>query len=337
MSAMSLLSADPAVLAANWETTPFVSTGLSDFGAVFSVETVERLIGSGTLPVPDIRLFRDGTQLPVSRCARPGKRFGGQRERLVDGAAVEREIAAGATLAVEEVQIFSPEVGSFAAELTAETGCAVYCTAFVTPSRGHGARPHYDPTSVFIRQVYGAKQWRVSQPVQRWPSVLWSEDQDVSTEVVLETELRAGQCLYIPRGFVHCGGATGEASVHLAVNLAPPTWASLLRRVTDTALDAEPMRAALPLDFHQMDPTELRALLVERLAQLCARLGELGEGPDIERVLAKVLAGTALPAPTSGSLRAALAARGETAGYASGPADIGSLAQVALMARQGRS
>lgn len=311
MSAMSLLTADPAVLAANWETAPFVSTGLDSFGDVFSVETVERLIGSGALPIPDIRLFRDGTQLPVSRCARPGPRFGGQRERLVDGAAVEREIAAGATLAVEEVQIFCPEVGSFAAELTAEIGCAVYCTAFVTPAGGHGVRPHYDPTSVFIRQVQGAKRWRVSQPVQRWPSVLWSDGQDVGTEVVLETELRAGQCLYIPRGFVHCGAATGKASVHLAVNLAPPTWASVLRRLIEIALDDELMREALPMHYHRMDPAKLRALLVERLAQFGARLGELGEGPETDRAVAKALPRTAPPAPARGSLRAALTACGE--------------------------
>lgn len=306
MSAMSLLAPDPAVLSANWETTPFVSTGLGDFAAVFSLETVERLIGAGTLPIPDIRLFKDGAQLPASRCARPGARFGGQRERLVDGAAVEREIAAGATLAVEEIQTFSPQVASFASELTAETGCAVYCTAFITPAAGHGAPPHYDPTSVFIRQVYGAKRWRVSQPVQRWPSVPWSGSQDVDTEMVLETELRAGQCLYIPRGFVHCGAATGEASAHLAVNLAPPTWASVLRRLTDAALDAEPMREALPQDYHRMDPAKLRALLAERLAQLGARLDELGQRPDMDRALAKALPRTTAPALAPGSLRAAL-------------------------------
>lgn len=310
MSAMSLLAADPALLAANWETTPFVTAGDGDFGAVFSVETVERLLGSGTLPVPDIRLFRDGATLPASRCARPGGRFGGgQRERLVDGAAVVREIAAGATLAVEEVQTFSPEVGDFAAQLTAETGCAVYCTAFVTPAGGQGACPHYDPTSVFIRQVHGAKRWRVSQPVQRWPSVLWSPEQDLGTEVVLETELRAGQCLYIPRGFVHCGAATDEASAHLAVNLAPPTWASVLRRLADIALDAEPMREALPMDYHRMDPAKLRALLAERLAQLDARLAELGDGPAADRALARALPRTAPAAPAPGALRAALAAR----------------------------
>jgi lysine-specific demethylase/histidyl-hydroxylase NO66 len=313
MSALSLLTADPAVLAANWETTPFVSTGPSDFGAVFSVETVERLIGSGTLPLTNIRLLRDGAQLPVSQCARSGARFGGQRARLVDGTAVAREIAAGATLTVEEVQTFCPEVGRFAAELTAETGCAVYCTAFVTPAGGRGVRPHYDSTSVFIRQVHGAKRWRISQPVQRWPSVRWSYGQDVGTEVVLETELRAGQSLYIPRGFVHCGAATDEASVHLTVNFTPPTWASVLRRLADIALDAEPMREALPLDYQGMDPAKLRALLVERLVQLGVRLGELGEGPDADRALAKALPRTAPPASAPGWLRGALAARSEAA------------------------
>lgn len=307
MSVLPYLVADPGILTANWEEAPFVGTGLRDLGPVFSLETVERLIYSGTLPVPCIRLFRDGAAVPTQRFGRRAERNAGTRSRLVDGAAVQREVATGATLVVEELQTYCPEVAAFAAALAAETGYSTYCAAFVTPGGARGVAPHYDQASVFIRQVHGSKRWRVGRPVQRWPATEWSLDQDVDTEVVLETELQAGQCLYIPRGFIHAGTATAAASAHLSIGLVPRTWASVLRQLADSAYGAESLREALPYGFHTMDPERLRALLADRVAELAAQLERLAGGADADLALAKARPRPAPPPASSGSLRAALA------------------------------
>ncbi len=71
MSALRYLIDDPAVLAANWEQCPFVSTSLPDLSAIFSLDAAEALICSGTLPLPCVRLFRDGAQLSTSGSAAP--------------------------------------------------------------------------------------------------------------------------------------------------------------------------------------------------------------------------------------------------------------------------
>jgi hypothetical protein len=305
VSVLPYLVSDPCVLRANWEQTPFVSTGLSDLGEIFSLDTIERLIHSGTLPLPCIRLFRDGAVVPVSGLGRPAERGAAHRERLIDAAAVLGEIAAGATLVVEELQTYCPEVGSFARSLTAETGCRTYCASFVTPPRARGVAPHYDTASVFIRQFDGSKRWRVARPVQRWPVREWS-GVPAETEVVLEVELEAGQCLYVPRGFIHSGTATDAASAHLSVGLNPPTWASVLRRLTDSALAGEPLREALPYAFHETEPTKLRALLAERLMMVTQQLERLADGPEADQALARARPRLAADAPVAGSLRSAL-------------------------------
>jgi len=308
VSVLRYLVSDSAVLREHWEQAPFVCTDPDDLGEIFALGTVERLIHSGTLPLPCIRLFRDGAAVPVGGLGRPAERGASHRERRVDGAAVLAQITAGATLVVEELQTYCPPLATFAASLAAETGCRTYCAAFLTPPRSRGVAPHYDTASVFIRQFHGSKRWRVAQPVTRWPAREWS-GVPVETEVVLEVELRAGQCLYVPRGFIHSGTATGAASAHLSVGLTPPTWASVLRRLTDAALADEPLREALPYGFAGMEPAKLQALLAERLTLAIGRLERLASGPEAAQALAKASSPpSAAPAPEAGSLRSALTA-----------------------------
>ncbi len=218
------------------------------------------------------------------------------------------EVAAGATLVVEELQTYCPQVGEFAAALTAQCGYSTYCAAFITPADSRGVAPHYDTASVFIRQLDGSKRWVVASPAQRWPVREWSPKSPVDTEVVLDVELKAGQCLYVPRGFVHSGSATAQASAHLSIGLVPPTWAQLLRRLTEVALADESFREALPYGFHELDPPALADLLAKRMAELTGRLSELAEGPQGEQAIAKAGARPAAPPPQPGSLRAALGA-----------------------------
>jgi len=305
--ALAFLVNDACVLAENWEQAPFVSTDLPSLSGVFSLEIIEQLIFSATLPLPCVRLFRGGAALPTGRLGRPAERGATTRERLADGPAVVAEVARGATLVVEELQTYCPQLARFTEALTARTGYGTYCAAFATPADSRGVDPHYDTASVFIRQLDGSKRWRVARPPQRWPVRECSSRTDVNTEVVLEVELRAGQCLYVPRGFIHSGVATQEASVHLSIGLVPPTWAALLRRLTETALADEPFREALPYGFGAMDDAKLRVLLAERVAMLGERLDQLADGVAGTKALAQAKPKPSDGPPAPGSLRAALA------------------------------
>ncbi len=234
------------------------------------------------------------------------ERNAASRERRVHGAAVLREVAAGATLVVEELQSYCPAVASFASSITAETGFPTYCAAFATPANSRGVAPHYDTGSVFVRQLDGSKIWRVSRPVQHWPVREWSSGQDVDTDLVLEVELQAGDCLYIPRGFIHAGTATAQASMHLSIGLVPPTWGTLLRKLTETALDDESFREALPYGFHTMAPDKLRSMLADRISLLTGRLDQLTDSAAASAVLAQAGPPPGRQAPAAGALRAAL-------------------------------
>ena len=217
---------DIAVLESAWERRPFVSTPRDGFDAVFTVAAAERLLFAG-LPLASARLFRDGRPLPSGLIARSGGSGARVRDRQVDGAKVIRHVGDGATLTLEDLQSHSPRIAAFAAALFRETGYEADCTAFLTPPHSRGVDPHYDPVSVFLRQVHGAKRWRISAPAVRWPGRRTGFDAAAvaaAGEPVLDVVLREGQCLYIPRGFVHVGETAGEPSVHLSVSLRAATW-----------------------------------------------------------------------------------------------------------------
>lgn len=261
-----------ATLRSSWEREPFTSTALGDFDDILSVETVERLIHA-SLPLSSVRLIRAGQELPTERVARPRRRTGRGRDRLADGDAIAREVADGATLVLEELQIYTAEVAAFAAGLARETGYETDCTAFLTPRRARGVAPHYDPVSVLLRQIHGSKRWRVSAPVRRWPSEPWNPTMRVDTEPVLDVVLKEGESLYIPRGFIHVGETTDEASVHLSISFRAVSWAEALGALLATAATgSESLREFLPPAFADVDRC---ALFEQRLAQLQTHLTSL--------------------------------------------------------------
>lgn len=253
-----------------WERAPLLSTGLDSFDDVFSAAQVDRLLHSG-LPASAVRVVVGGRTLPRSRYARRRERGGDANEPVVDAALVCEHLAAGATVILEELRTFCPEVRRFAAQVEAATGYDVYCAAFITP-RGHPGVPlHYDTVSVFMRQVSGSKRWRISPPVTRWPHREWHGSTPLPDQPVLDTVLRPGSCLYVPRGFGHAGEATDEHSIHISFGLRPPTWATfLLDALTKVVWQEERLREALPPRFAAAD---LEALVVERRG-LLAKLVE---------------------------------------------------------------
>ncbi|MER8184728.1 cupin domain-containing protein [Kitasatospora sp. NPDC094015] len=300
-SALTRLVGHADRLAEHWEAEPFVARSLGSFSDVFDARTAERLIHTTGLPLPSVRLFLAGEELPAARVGRGRERTAGRREALVDGRAVEREVAAGATLVLEELQTYCPQVASFCRELTDETGFATYCAAFLTPAGSRGVAPHYDTAGVLVRQVHGSKRWRVSRPAERWPVREWSPGRaGPEPEELLDVVLRAGECLYIPRGFVHVGDATEEASVHLSVALRPVTWAAVLRPQVERALAAEELRECLPFGFHRLEPAEFERLLAARTAALTDRLAAELAATGAKETAARLRPEQPGPAPAGG-------------------------------------
>lgn len=261
------LVSDTGSLEDCWENRPLVSRGLGDFADVFSLATVEAVLATKPLVRSSVRLMREG-EVGAESLTRPRERGGPGAERLIDPAKVADEVRRGATLVMEEVKSCCPEVADFAQGIENATGYATYCAAFLTPAGARGAAPHYDLASVFLRQVYGSKRWQIGRPVEQWPTEPWNR-RPVPIDDTLDVLLEEGDCLYLPRGYVHVGDATGEASLHLSIAVKPVTWATVLTQQIAALAAREPLlREALPFGFHREPDEKMTELLAARAALL---------------------------------------------------------------------
>ncbi|RKN43951.1 JmjC domain-containing protein [Streptomyces hoynatensis] len=309
MDCMLRLVEDIKILESAWERNPVLSTGLDDLRDVLSLESVDALLARG-FPLPSVRLVVDGRPVPPVALAAPGRYGRSSTARVADGAKVARRVREGATLILEDLKSHLPQVAAFADSVSAATGYDTYCSAFLTPAGHPGVAPHHDTASVFVRQLSGAKHWRVSRPSRRWP--LRESGPGVAEEgTVLEATLRVGDCLYLPRGFVHAATAQDAPSLHLSLALRPVTWAYVLRKALDLAAERrEELREALPPAFAGVDAARL---LPERGAAFAACLEELAASGGFA-----ALAGALRPA--AGTPGALLDAVNGQAAQANGPA-----------------
>lgn len=96
-----------------------------------------------------------------------------------------------------------------------------------------GFAPHFDDVDVYILQVEGAKRWRVYAPLQGHALPRYSSRDFNDAEIgepLLDTILRPGDLLYLPRGTIHQAAALeGHHSMHLTVSAEQRhTWGDFM-------------------------------------------------------------------------------------------------------------
>lgn len=109
--------------------------------------------------------------------------------------------------------------------------------SFATAGGGVGA--HVDQYDVFIIQGKGSRRWKVGEPAQyklcdKHTSMAIIE----GFEPTLDVEMHAGDILYIPAGFPHCGTTLTNA-VSYSLGLRAPSQKELLSHFSDCVNDQD--------------------------------------------------------------------------------------------------
>ena len=240
-------------------------SGQEGFADLLDLPDVDHLVTETLLRMPSFRLVKDGTPLPVSEYTTT-IRIGSTRvDRTVRPDRVARAFADGATIVLQALHRMWPPVARFCRDLELTLTHPVQANAYVTPATARGFDVHHDTHDVFVLQTHGHKAWRVYRPVVELagPEQPWRKGTDDPGPVVLEAELAPGDCLYIPRGFLHDAQAREEVSIHVTVGILVSTWLDVWRHVMRSAPDHLPFREALPVGFAR-DPDRLLEDLPDR-------------------------------------------------------------------------
>ena len=120
--------------------------------------------------------------------------------------------------------------------------------AYCTPAGAQGFAVHHDTHDVLVLQVSGRKRWRIYAPVAELPlkDQRWSADDAAAVGAPLhDITLRAGDTLFVPRGWPHEAISDDAASLHVTVGLHPPTRLDALRAALGECADDVEFRRTL--------------------------------------------------------------------------------------------
>ena len=316
--ALARCVADLDAFTAAWGLRPLLATASElprSFDDLLDLEGVDELLSRRGLRTPFLRMAKDGVVVDSSRFTRPGG-VGAAIGDQVDDTAVTRLFADGTTIVLQAVHRLWPPIIEFAGALAGELGHPVQVNAYVTPPSSRGFAAHYDIHDVFVLQLAGEKRWIVHEPVHEWPlrSQPWTQRRRqveravAETAPTIDTVLRPGDALYLPRGFLHSAEALGDVSAHLTVGIHVVTRQALLEALLAEAEDEPGLRQALPVGIDLTSAEALAEDLGATIDVLVARLRSADPEPVTARVAASLATATK-PSPIAPLEQAAAAER----------------------------
>ena len=315
-----LVALDPGTFGAeHWDSEPLLTRARDlplPFDDLFSQAAVDELVATRGLRTPFLRMAKEGSTLPDRVFTRGGGTGAGIADQASDDMVLQ-QFADGATLVLQGLHRTWEPVVEFAQQLAADLGHPTQVNAYVTPPQNTGFSDHYDVHDVFVLQISGAKRWRIRRPVHDRPlrSQPWTDrrvdvEESARDVPMLETTLEAGDCLYLPRGYLHSATAQGGVSTHLTIGVH--SWTrhhladEMLRAALARAAQDPAVRASLPLGTALADPTA-RAADVELVRHALVRaLSELDAG-DLSTALSATARGSQRAAPLAPLAQHALA------------------------------
>ncbi|GMA39121.1 cupin domain-containing protein [Mobilicoccus caccae] len=321
-----VVGADLPGFEAAWGRAPWLYDG-PGYDDLLDLAGIDELLSTRGLRTPFLRVAKNGSTLP-DRSFTAGGGVGAAIADQVSDARLAHLFADGSTLVLQALHRTWAPIAEFTAALAGELGHPVQANAYVTPPQSQGFSAHYDVHDVFVLQLAGEKRWIIHEPVLTWPmrDEPWDSGgrrEQVATaaegDAVLDVVLRPGDCLYLPRGYLHSARALGGVSAHLTLGIHVWTRHHLATEMMRRALaQADDLRRPLDLgvqvgdaDTIAADTAAVRTALIEAIehlddddlaALMDARADDTGR-PEPVRPLAQAAAARDLTPDTPVRLR----------------------------------
>jgi bifunctional lysine-specific demethylase and histidyl-hydroxylase NO66 len=238
------------------------------FSELLDADAIDELVSERGLRTPFLRVAKNGATLTDRAFTAPGGVGAGIADQVSDDKLV-RLFADGSTLVLQALHRVWPPILEFCQRLAAELGHPIQANAYVTPPQNQGFSAHYDVHDVFVLQIEGEKRWLIHPPVlesplrdQPWADRKAQVEKRAQEPPLIDAVLRPGDCLYLPRGYLHAATALGGVSTHLTLGIHVWTRYALAEQVMHQALQtlaANPgVRGSLALGKDVADSSDLR-------------------------------------------------------------------------------
>ncbi|MCA8926906.1 MAG: hypothetical protein KDC18_02465 [Alphaproteobacteria bacterium] len=224
-------------------------------GATLDWESLNRLLNMEVWNHQNLLLVQDTQPVPAPAFCRQRVDRTGQPQMVPVPALVERHLARGASLVLNEMETLEPDVRGLVDVFAEGLGAKCSCNAYISQRNHQAFDSHFDRADVFAIQTLGEKRWRIYEgqieaPVihARFTGMPKPEIERQKGKVEAEIVTRPGDVLYLPRGRFHDALATEGPSIHLSFAVSEPKGLDFLQIVMDEAVADPAFRRDLPLD-----------------------------------------------------------------------------------------
>lgn len=248
-------------------------------------EACDQIVTDRGVRFPFVQVARDGGPITTARYAwdRGHSSYGLRDE--IRASAVQQLVRDGATVIFNGLARTWEPVRTICRGLSQELGTPVSASAFLTPNQSQGFRHHHDTEDVFLAQMAGSKTWELYEPlieaplggIHDWPpkQLPTAELQTLQTrEPDYKFELKPGDILYFPRGWIHNGYCQESASLHVTFGLGDTSRYRLARHIMNELAHHPTLRSDMhtrpsPAHEHLVDAIqEVRQTLINALQEL---------------------------------------------------------------------
>lgn len=266
------------------------------FASVLSWRQINRLMDmTHAWTGKSLMVVLDGKPIPAEQyCTRAAGRDTGEQLLQPVVEKVRDWVAKGASIVLNDVDSLTPGLAAVSAAIE-EAGLGKAQANVYISWQSHKAFPaHYDTHDVWAVQVEGEKTWNIWEGRAEWPishPIFRSQTQEhheqAKGRLRAKILLKAGDLLYLPRGWYHDALAEAPASVHVAYGAHAPIGIDLMTILGERVLYDAAFRQPLP---RQDGTAAARFALTQRAGQLGARIAELCKDPKVMEVLERFVA-----------------------------------------------
>ena len=202
---------------------------------------------------------------------------------ILDDRRLQAMLRKGASIVLPGVHELLPSLRPVADALEETLGCYATTNLYASWVSTPGFSTHWDAHDVFILQVAGTKRWQLYGETRRFPLQRDSEDPArPQGEPVWNEILRAGDVLYIPRGWWHDAraqaedGSDGAGSMHVTCSTLALTGLDFMEWLNGRLTRHERFRRDLPAPADRAGGAHFAALRDLILREL-EEAGDLGQ------------------------------------------------------------
>ena len=234
-------------------------------------QNLEDFISSPDARYPAIMLAKNGVYYPSQAYCEDVKMGYVTFTGVPNLKKLSAEYGKGATIALPSLDRGWRPLGDLCMRLEEQLDHGVNTNVYITAGQTTGFPPHYDTHEILFLQIAGKKLWRIYEPTIRLPDV--SQPCEPKSfrpgPQIAEIELRAGDLLYLPRGYGHAATTSESHSAHVTVGIHVHTWAGILKEFDPSCVRLEEYRKSLPPGF--AGRADLRPAIKEQLKRLAPR------------------------------------------------------------------